>query len=171
MLSLCPHQEGRGTTHPFETVGAPWIDWRLAAAMRNGTGGNSTGGGAIPGAVVRETYFTPTFSKFQGVACGGVFLHVVDAATFDPLFAALTLISAIARLYPASFAWRAPDSEGRYWVDLLSGSNFTRLALDRGEGAAEIVAAWEADDQLVAFRALRKQYLIPSYAHDQIPNK
>ncbi|HEX8864301.1 MAG TPA: DUF1343 domain-containing protein, partial [Lentzea sp.] len=65
--------EGRGTTRPFETVGAPGIDWRWADALNAQN---------LKGVRFRETYFSPTFNKFQGKTCGGVTLHVTNAAEF-----------------------------------------------------------------------------------------
>ena len=64
--------EGRGTTRPFELVGAPYVDDRWAEALR---------GAGAAGRDFREAYFTPTFSKHVNVACAGVQLHVTDPST------------------------------------------------------------------------------------------
>ena len=69
--------EGRGTTRPFELIGAPYVDYRWAErARRPGTSRASE---------FREAYFTPTFSKQAGTVCGGVQVHVTDPSTFDPI--------------------------------------------------------------------------------------
>ncbi|MEV4311145.1 DUF1343 domain-containing protein [Actinocrispum sp. NPDC049592] len=136
--------EGRGTTRPFETIGAPDIDWRWAEelnAMR------------LPGVRFRENYFAPTFNKFVGKTCGGVQLHFTDERAFDPILTAVAMLVTVRRLYPAIFAWR-PDN----YVDKLSGSARLRTMIDAGAGVAEVTGAWR--DELAAFRRLRQRYLI-----------
>jgi uncharacterized protein YbbC (DUF1343 family) len=135
--------EGRGTTRPFETVGAPDVDWRWAEAL-NGLG--------LPGVRFRETYFSPTFGKFTGKTCGGVALHVTDPSGFDAIRAAVAMIVTARALYPALFAWR-PDN----WIDNLSGSDRLRRMVDAGAGVDEVVGAWEPE--LTAFRRTRRPYL------------
>jgi len=78
--------EGRGTTRPFELVGAPWLDpWKLARRM------NHLG---IPGARFRPTFFTPSFSKHAGRMCGGVQVHVTNRRLFPAFMAYVLLIAA-----------------------------------------------------------------------------
>src|SRR5262249_46950024 len=63
--------EGRGTTRPFELVGAPFLDGRrLATAL---------GRRALPGVAFRPAVFRPAFHKYRGQLCGGVQVHVTDA--------------------------------------------------------------------------------------------
>src|SRR5690606_31303226 len=62
--------EGRGTTQPFELIGAPWIDAEVLSEEANGL--------RLPGVYFRPTHFTPTFSKHQGEHCSGVQVHVTD---------------------------------------------------------------------------------------------
>ena len=144
--------EGRGTTQPFQIVGAPFIDWRLADALR---------AEMLSGVAVREVYFTPTFSKFTGATCGGIQLYVTDASSFDSARTGLVALSTIRRLWPSNFSWALPTKpEEPYWIDLLLGSNETRLALDSGLSPDRIVARWEADDDLHQFRRVREQHLL-----------
>ncbi|MFH9724933.1 exo-beta-N-acetylmuramidase NamZ domain-containing protein [Streptomyces sp. NPDC017254] len=135
--------EGRGTTRPFELLGAEGVDRRWAEAA------NALG---LPGVRFREAYFAPTFSKFQGKTVGGVQLHVHDRETFDPVRTGIGLL-VTARSSWSGFAWR-PDN----WIDKLTGSTRVRTLIDAGAGVDETVGAWQED--LAAFRAVRKEYLL-----------
>ncbi|MFB6842063.1 exo-beta-N-acetylmuramidase NamZ domain-containing protein [Streptomyces sp. NPDC056361] len=135
--------EGRGTTRPFELLGAEGIDRRWAEAA------NALG---LPGVRLREAYFAPTFSKFQGKTVGGVQLHVHDRESFDPVRTGIGLL-VTARDAWAGFAWR-PD----HWIDKLTGSTRVRTLIDAGADVDEVVGAWAAD--LAAFRAVREEYLL-----------
>ncbi|WP_405596235.1 DUF1343 domain-containing protein [Streptomyces sp. NBC_01410] len=134
--------EGRGTTRPFELLGAEGIN-RAWAAAANGL--------ALPGVRFREAYFTPTFSKFQGKTVGGVQLHVHDRTSYDPVRTGIGLLVTAKRVW-SGFAWR-PDN----WIDKLTGSARVRTMIDAGAGADEVVAAWQGE--LAAFRAVRRTYL------------
>ncbi|GAA1264866.1 exo-beta-N-acetylmuramidase NamZ family protein [Saccharothrix xinjiangensis] len=135
--------EGRGTTRPFETIGAPGLDWRWAEDL------NALG---LPGVRFREAHFTPTFHKFANQLCGGVALHLTDASRFDAPRTAVAMIVAARRRYPDRFAWR-PDN----WIDKLSGSDRLRRMVDAGAGADEVVGAWQ--DELAAFERTRRPHL------------
>ncbi|MFF3764240.1 exo-beta-N-acetylmuramidase NamZ domain-containing protein [Streptomyces sp. NPDC001922] len=134
--------EGRGTTRPFELLGAEGIDRRWAEAA------NALG---LPGVRFREAYFTPTFSKFQGKTVGGVQLHVHDRAAYDPVRTGIGLLVTAKRVW-SGFAWR-PD----HWIDKLTGSTAVRTMIDAGAGTDEVAAAWA--DRLAEFRAVRRRYL------------
>ncbi|MEU9759458.1 DUF1343 domain-containing protein [Streptomyces sp. NPDC047985] len=134
--------EGRGTTRPFELLGAEGIDHRWAAAA------NALD---LPGVAFREAYFAPTFSKFQGKTVGGVQLYVHDRAAFDPVRTGIGLLVTAKRTW-SGFAWRSDN-----WIDKLTGNTRVRTMIDAGAGTDEVVGAWSAD--LAAFRAVRKKYL------------
>ncbi|MET9804205.1 DUF1343 domain-containing protein [Streptomyces sp. NPDC006368] len=134
--------EGRGTTRPFELLGAEGVDRRWAEAV------NAL---ELPGVGFREAYFTPTFSKFQGRTVGGVQVHVHDREVYDPVRTGIALLVTAKRSW-SGFAWR-PDN----WIDKLTGSTRVRTLIDAGAGTDEVVGAWEAD--LAAFRAVRRRYL------------
>jgi uncharacterized protein YbbC (DUF1343 family) len=136
--------EGRGSTRPFEEIGAPYGDWRWRDALA---------GLRLPGVAFRENYFTPTFSKFTGQTIGGVQLSVTDRRAFDPIRTAVAMLVTLKQVYPAGFAWR-PDK----WIDNLTGSDYVRTSIDAGLDTDDIVAGWQ--DELTAFRALRARYLI-----------
>lgn len=110
--------EGRGTTAPFEIIGAPFIEAeRLADAMNDLK---------LPGVVFRPTYFKPTFSKFQGELCGGVHVHVSDVRAVLPLETGVRMMYEIKRRYEA-FEFLPPVKEGgKPFIDLLGGSDVYR---------------------------------------------
>ncbi|MBT2415601.1 DUF1343 domain-containing protein [Streptomyces sp. ISL-12] len=135
--------EGRGTTRPFELLGAEGIDGAWAAAA-NGLG--------LPGVRFREAYFAPVFSKFQGRTVGGVQLHVHDRAAFDPVRTGIALLVTAKRTWDG-FAWRSDQ-----WIDKLTGSARVRTMIDAGADTDEVVAGWRAE--LEAFRRVRERYLV-----------
>ncbi|MFE7618664.1 exo-beta-N-acetylmuramidase NamZ domain-containing protein [Streptomyces sp. NPDC057496] len=135
--------EGRGTTRPFELLGAEGVDHRWAAAA------NALD---LPGVAFREAYFAPTFSKFQGKTVGGVQLHVHDREAFDPVRTGIALLVTAKRSW-SGFAWRSDN-----WIDKLTGNTRVRTMIDAGADTDEVVSAWQAD--LAAFRTVRKSYLL-----------
>ncbi|MDG9718090.1 DUF1343 domain-containing protein [Streptomyces sp. DH24] len=135
--------EGRGTTRPFELLGAEGIDGRWAAAA------NELG---LPGVRFREAYFAPTFSKWQGKTVGGVQIHVHDRVAFDPVLTGIALLVTAKRTW-SGFAWRSDN-----WIDKLTGSTQVRRAIDAGADPDEVVAGWQ--EELAAFRATRAEYLL-----------
>ncbi|MGW7544411.1 exo-beta-N-acetylmuramidase NamZ family protein [Streptomyces sp. NPDC054770] len=135
--------EGRGTTRPFELLGAEGIDARWAAAAD---------ALALPGVRFREAYFAPTFSKFQGRTVGGVQIHVHDRAAYDPVRTGIALLVTAKKVW-SGFAWREDG-----WIDKLTGSTRVRTMIDAGAGPDEIVGAWQGE--LAAFRRVRKEFLL-----------
>ncbi|MFJ9758485.1 exo-beta-N-acetylmuramidase NamZ domain-containing protein [Streptomyces sp. NPDC101149] len=135
--------EGRGSTRPFELLGAEGIDGRWAAKAERLD---------LPGAHFREAYFAPTFSKFQGKTVGGLQIHVHDRTAYDPVRTGVALLVTAKKVW-SGFAWR-PDN----WIDTLTGSTRVRTMIDAGATADEVVAAWQ--DELAAFRRVRKGYLV-----------
>ncbi|MBO1331901.1 exo-beta-N-acetylmuramidase NamZ domain-containing protein [Streptomyces sp. VRA16 Mangrove soil] len=134
--------EGRGTTRPFELLGADGIDHKWAAAANEL---------ALPGVHFREAYFAPTFSKFQGRTIGGVQLHVDDRESFDPIRTGIALLVTAKQVW-SGFAWRSDN-----WIDKLTGSTQVRTMIDAGASTDEVVGAWQ--QELAAFRDVRRTYL------------
>ena len=97
--------EGRGTTTPFELFGAPFINSEELARELNSLN--------IPGVYFRPQWFTPTFSKYMGVLCGGVFLHVTNRETFLSVKTSLILLDFIRNKYKSDFAINKPYKEGK----------------------------------------------------------
>lgn len=115
--------EGRGTTMPFEYVGAPWIDApALEERMRRR---------ALPGLYFRPVYFTPTFSKFAGQPCAGVQMHITDRKTACVTEGALTLLDEIRSLHPGKVEFLTNDGE-HFFFDLLLGTDAYRRGLYDG---------------------------------------
>ncbi|MEU8221162.1 DUF1343 domain-containing protein [Kribbella sp. NPDC048915] len=117
--------EGRGTTRPFETIGAPYVDDRLLSALR---------ACELPGVIFRRTWFEPVFSKYAGDTVSGVQLHVVDREAFEPVRTALVMLGVLNELYPDDFAL-LPS------LDKLWGSDSLRKALEAGDDPAELLPA------------------------------
>jgi uncharacterized protein YbbC (DUF1343 family) len=145
--------EGRGTTRPFELVGAPWIDARsLAGRLADEN---------WPGVVFRPAWFRPTFHKFAGQACGGVQLHVSDREAFQPVRTGLAVLAALRHLAGEHFAWRTEPYEfvaDRPAIDLLFGSDREQRGLEAGRTVQEMIHEWKSEEE--AFRRRRQPYLL-----------
>jgi uncharacterized protein YbbC (DUF1343 family) len=139
--------EGRGTTRPFETIGAPWVDAPALAARLNAM--------ALPGVTFRPTWFTPTFSKHTGVACAGVQLHVTDRAAFLPVRTGIAVLKALHDQHPKDFAFLPGDPP---FFDRLAGVPWLRAAISRGDTLQAIEARWQRP--LADFERLRQHYLL-----------
>jgi uncharacterized protein YbbC (DUF1343 family) len=126
--------EGRGTTRPFEYLGAPWVDGREWAAALNDLG--------LPGVGFRSCYFTPVFWRYSGERCGGVQLHVTDRDLFKPVETGLHLLRTMIDLHQGSFAFNEPTYEERRHFDLLTGTDRLRRSLADGAEVDEIVSSW-----------------------------
>ena len=145
--------EGRGTTRPFEIVGAPWLDaHRLADALHELR---------LPGVHFRPADFQPTFQKHAGQTCGGCQVHVTDRSAFRPVLTAVALLQICRRLAPDRFAWRRPPYEYETLIppiDILYGSDQLRQQLDDEMPYTTIADGWATG--LDAFRPLRERYLL-----------
>jgi uncharacterized protein YbbC (DUF1343 family) len=148
--------EGRGTTHPFEFIGASWVDGAHAlAADLNAL--------KLPGARFRPIHFEPTFSKHAGKACHGVQVHVTNRDRFRPFETGLHMLSAFLNRYPRDFAFLPTTWEGALpHFDLLAGSAHVREALMAGTPIDEITRAWQP--ALRAFRRKARPYLLYPHA-------
>jgi len=136
--------EGRGTAKPFELFGAPWIDGYELAAKLNALG--------LPGAAFREAWFTPTFSKFQGLLCGGCQVHVTDRSAYRSFAAALHIINTVRDMYPDKFEFH------KDYFDKIMGTSKVREAIEAGTPVRAIVEG--LGPGLDAFLELRKPYLL-----------
>ncbi|MBA8794501.1 uncharacterized protein YbbC (DUF1343 family) [Friedmanniella endophytica] len=139
--------EGRGTTRPFALLGAPWVDHRWAAALE---------GLRLPGLRFRETAFLPAASKHAGELCRGVQIHPTDPHAVDAVALGVHLLASLRDLYP-EFGWRPEPDGGRPWIDLLTGSDRLRRALDAGASAETIIGGWA--DETADFVRTRAPYL------------
>ena len=145
--------EGRGTTRPFELIGAPYIDPDAYAANLNALG--------FPGVFFRSCGFQPTFQKNAGVSCGGVQIHVKDRKSFEPVITGVAMVKLAYDMYPDQFRWKDPPYEYVYDqnpFDVISGTNKIREAIEQGSQLQEIEASWKVG--LAEFRTLREGYLM-----------
>jgi uncharacterized protein YbbC (DUF1343 family) len=147
--------EGRGTTRPFELVGAPWIEAERFAQDMNALG--------LTGVHFRPAVFEPTFQKHAKQTCGGCQIHVTARHLFKPVLVGVALAGMFWRTNPAKFAWRQPPYEyehDKMPIDILAGSDALRKHIEADVPATEIAASWKADEE--AFRTLREPYLLYS---------
>jgi molybdopterin-guanine dinucleotide biosynthesis protein MobB len=144
--------EGRGTTRPFETFGAPWLD---PAALTDALNALS-----LPGVTFVPTRFRPMFDKHAGTPCGGALLRVTDPKSFRPFQTGLRVVETVRRLGPLDFRWRREPYEydERPAIDLLTGSDRFRLALDAGDNLRSEIA--RHFDAAALFHARREPHLI-----------
>lgn len=130
--------EGRGTTRPFEIVGAPGVDPERLAALLDAM--------SLPGVVARPVQFLPTFQKHAGDLCGGVQFHVTDRVAFQPVLTYASLLAAVRRLEPERDLWREPPYEYEEQllpIDILAGGPALREAVDDQADARELVDSWQ----------------------------
>jgi uncharacterized protein YbbC (DUF1343 family) len=140
--------EGRGTTSPFEQVGAPYIDGFELADHLNQL--------QMPGALFRPVFFRPAFGKHEGETCRGVQLHVVEEPEFCPVRAGFSALAATRHLWPDDFEWRT-NASGIHNFDKLAGTDATRHAIDSGVSVEDLLIGWARDRE--AFEETRKNYL------------
>jgi uncharacterized protein YbbC (DUF1343 family) len=133
--------EGRGTTRPFELFGAPWI--RPDALKREIDRLAATW--SLDGVAFRAAFIEPSFHKLAGKTCGALQLHVTDRRRYQPLATSVALLTALRRLYPDNFGWRAEAYEfvsDRLAIDLLSGDTSVRDLVDGQGELPELQAQW-----------------------------
>jgi uncharacterized protein YbbC (DUF1343 family) len=142
--------EGRGTTRPFELIGADWLDARRFA--------DAVLAWQIPGLHARSMLFEPTFQKYAGLVCGGVALEVHDRTVFPAVRAGLAVLAAARSLGPEQFAWRTETYEfvsDRLAIDLLMGGTHAREVLEQGGTLDAMTADFAAGERTFADRAHR----------------
>ncbi|HWE64219.1 MAG TPA: DUF1343 domain-containing protein [Chloroflexota bacterium] len=143
--------EGRGTTVPFEVVGAPWLQAEALVRQLRAAG--------LEGAGFRATSFVPVFSKHAGQLCQGVQIHILDRDRLDATALGVHLLVALRDLHADRFEWRLRhEDSGCFSVDLLAGTSRLREMIDQGVPAAQIVESWRAE--LQSFEHERAAYLL-----------
>ncbi len=142
--------EGRGTTKPFELIGAPFINGTdLAAELSKKN---------LPGMKFRAASFTPSFSKHSGKLSHGIQIHVTNKKAYRPVETGLHIVKTIHDMYPEDFAFRAENSSGISFFDNLIGNGWVREAIESGSSVKEIQKQWK--HELKDFEKLRKGYLL-----------
>ena len=138
--------EGRGTTKPFEIIGAPWIDaYQLSEVMNSNK---------FCGVTFRPTYFTPSFSKHQGELCSGIQIHIIDRKGVKAFEIGVALIYTLMDLYVSKFSFLPPYYEGgHFFFDHLAGTDQIRL---RETDYKSMMGTFSKD--LSLFSELKKKY-------------
>ncbi len=145
--------EGRGTTRPFELIGAPYIDAEQYARELNQMN--------LAGVYFRSCIFRPTFQKHGNVSCGGVQIHVLDRETFEPVKAGITMVKVAYELYPEEFRWKKPPYEyvyDRNPFDVIAGTSKIREAIEAGKSVEDLESGWQPN--LQSFLKVRERYLL-----------
>lgn len=143
--------EGRGTTRPFEYIGAPWINAESLAYRLNEM--------SLPGLRFRPVYFVPTFGKHQGELCAGFHVFVTDREVFQPVSAMLHILQTLKRRYPDAFDWRQPWADGAHPpIDLLWGNDALRQHIDADEPVEALIK--NAQPDLREFEQMRVEFLL-----------
>jgi uncharacterized protein YbbC (DUF1343 family) len=139
--------EGRGTTRPFEWIGAPWIDAEALADELNKLG--------LPATRFRPTYFSPHYSKYKGELCNGIQTHILDRDKFPACTVGVYVVKTIHDMYPDKFQWVKYE---KYFFDLLLGTDKVRLAIDGNKSISDLLAEWK--EEIKKFLPIRARYLI-----------
>lgn len=142
--------EGRGTTRPFEILGAPWVNAGDIRARLEEY--------ALPGVAFREAYFTPCDSKFRGENCSGLQVYVTDRESFRPVLTGVAIVSAFHDVCPNDFAFRPPAEHGRRFFDLLAGTARVRESIESGVSPWEIAESWA--DEVSGFEELSRAIML-----------
>lgn len=136
--------EGRGTTRPFEMIGAPYINGMELACHLNHR--------KLPGAIFRQASFIPFYRKYINETVHGVQIHVLDRNAFEPVRTGIEILTAIRELYPTQLEFREE------YFDRLAGNAWIRQAIGAGESAEAIAARWQKG--LEEFEVVRGKYLL-----------
>lgn len=136
--------EGRGTTKPFEYIGAPWVDKEALTTQLNKL--------QLQGVAFRPIVFTPQFSKYSGETCHGVAIHITDRYQVKSVEIAVLMLRLLIDKHSDDFEFRETH------FDRLAGSSKLREALLAGESHEDIIESWSSD--LEQFQERREPYLI-----------
>ncbi|MDB5038532.1 MAG: hypothetical protein JWQ35_2060 [Bacteriovoracaceae bacterium] len=157
LLEATTLSEGRGTTRPFELIGAPFINWaeveeeylKLSRSLKT-----------VPASLHRQG-FIPTFHKFKGELCRGALQLVSDPKKFQPLRHAVMILWILRKLYPHKWKWKSPPYEYEYEklpIDILAGGTDMREIIDKGLPLNKLFKQWQSDEK--KFEKIRKPYLL-----------
>lgn len=137
--------EGRGTTKPFEFVGAPWLDGGKLADKLNDLN--------IGGVFFRPIFFNPTFSKHAGTLCSGVQLHVTDRNSFSAVKTGLHLLEEIIKMSGKYFEYLPPMyDKGKPMIDYNTGDDYIRT---HDFSAEEVYEQYKKDEEEFIMRKIK----------------
>ena len=149
--------EGRGTTRPFELIGAPFFNWdeiekEYFKQMKKLN---------LEPVHFHRQGFVPTFHKYEGHMCKGALQIVKNPKKFRPLRHAAVFLWVVRKIYKDMWDWKDPPYEYEYEklpIDILAGSPQFRETIDDGRPLKGLSKAWEKDEK--KFRQIRKSHLI-----------
>jgi uncharacterized protein YbbC (DUF1343 family) len=145
--------EGRGTTRPFECLGAPYIDpHMLKQQLEKRT---------LPGCGFEVLSFIPEFDKWKGQLCHGIQIQVTDPRAYKPYYTTLAILQEVMASWPDQFCFIPPPYEYEFEkppIDIITGDEEIRKGLEEGRNLDEMEAGWQ--EKLKEFLARRKQYLL-----------
>ncbi|AXI10057.1 DUF1343 domain-containing protein [Oceanobacillus sp. 143] len=142
--------EGRGTTKPFEFIGAPFVNSTEFASALNTL--------ELPGVTFRAASFTPSISKHSGKLSHGVQIHVTNKKAYKPVETGLHIVKTLHDMYPGDFKFGAENSAGVSFFDNLIGNGWIREAIEDGTSVKEMEKQWKKG--LKDFEKVRKEYLL-----------
>lgn len=145
--------EGRGTTLPFELVGAPFIDHQQVLEKKSTI--------SLPGCLLRPIIFEPTAGKWSGERCPGFHVHVTEKDGFLPYRLSLALLQALLDLYPEEFSYKPPPYEYEFEqlpMDMILGDVELRTALEDGADILDLEQSWQ--QELTVFDELRRSVFL-----------
>ncbi|MFM8269245.1 MAG: exo-beta-N-acetylmuramidase NamZ domain-containing protein [Pseudomonadota bacterium] len=146
--------EGRGTTKPFEWIGAPFVDADILAKEMNQK--------KLTGFYFRPIYFQPTYQKHQDQVCGGVQIHMSHFNKLNAFEMGIHLLATFWKLYPEECEWKKPPYEyveDKLPIDVIAGTDALRKAVESGKVKPFLD---QANEELEKFKKLRKTHLIYS---------
>lgn len=141
--------EGRGTTRPFEVIGAPFMDSRKLADKLNGLN--------MEGVRFRPAVFKPMYQKHAGEVCEGVQIHVADRIKLQPFEMGILILETIYKLYPDKLEFIHAGKLNRYFLDLLAGTDKLRKQIIKGDTTPFRA---QLQDDINQFELIRKNYLL-----------
>ena len=145
--------EGRGTTRPFEIIGAPYVDSYEYAKALNLL--------ELPGVTFRNIEFFFSFQKHAQKLCGGAFVHVLERKSFKPVITGIAMVKTAYELYKEDFKWKNPPYEyvfDRNPFDVIHGSTKLREQIEAGKSVKEIQESWQGDE--MSFSKMREKHLL-----------
>lgn len=145
--------EGRGTTRPFELIGAPYVNGRKYAEALNDL--------RLPGVFFRPVSFQPCFHKWANQVCGGVQIHVKNRDIYEPYLTGIAALGTAFSLYPGQFKWRDPPYEyesEKLPIEILCGCGEIPRMIERGTSPLDIRQSWQ--EELKEFSRKRDAYLL-----------
>jgi len=145
--------EGRGTTLPFELVGAPFIDHQQVLEKISTI--------SLPCCLLRPIIFEPTAGKWEGERCPGFHVHVTKKEGFLSYRLSLALLQALLDLYPNKFSYKPPPYEYEFKqlpMDMILGDGELRTALADGVDILELEQSWQ--QELTVFDELRRSVFL-----------